>query len=108
MRDTLPGNCNRRECGILNLDSIRGSGTHWTCWYKVSNKLCYYFDSFGLTSLQEFDEYIKCNVLYSTYEIQKVGDIICGHLCLIILYHLAVEVRKFHSILLELFSLYNK
>jgi len=108
MRDTLPKNSKMRESGILNLDSIKGSGTHWTCWYKVSNQLCYYFDSFGLTSPKEFDDYIKCNIFYSTYKIQKMEDIICGHLCLIMLYHLTVVKQKFHSILLELFSLYNK
>ena len=47
MRDTLPSKMNDEECGILNLDVSKNSGTHWLCYYKNKDK-SYYFDSFGL------------------------------------------------------------
>lgn len=105
MRDTLPKNSNKnkKECGILNLDSIKGPGTHWTCWIKNCNNLCCYFDSFGVEPPKEFENYMKCNIIYSTYQIQKFNDIICGHLCLTVLYLLTVLKLDFHSILNELF-----
>jgi hypothetical protein len=105
MRDTLPKNSsNENECGIMNLDSIKNSGTHWTCWFK-NNNLCYYFDSFGVKPPLEFEAYMQCDILYSTYQIQKINEVICGHLCLTVLYGLAVLNINFHSII---FFLYNK
>ena len=59
MRNGLPKRSLKTECGILNLDVENGSGTHWTCWYKLDSTHCYYFDSYGLTSPSEFDDYIK-------------------------------------------------
>lgn len=105
MRDTLPKiyNKNKKECGILNLDSIKGSGTHWTCWIKNHDNLCYYFDSFGVEPPLEFENYMKRDIIFSTYQIQKFNDVICGHLCLAVLYLLTVIKLDFHSILNELF-----
>ena len=100
MRHKLPKNPLEIKCGILNLDSIDGPGTHWTCWFKKNN-ICYYFDSFGFVSPKEFDTYIKCDIYSSTYNIQKKNDIICGHLCLLILYDLLVRKRRFHETLLN-------
>lgn len=91
MRDTLPVKSLKRECGILNLDTNKGNGTHWTCWYKLNSKSCYYFDSYGLTSPLEFDNYIKMNVFYSPYNIQRNHYNICGHLCLIFLYGCSIK-----------------
>ena len=47
MRDSLPEKIKQKECGIVNLDSIKNEGTHWVCYYKNKNKK-YYFDSFEL------------------------------------------------------------
>ena len=33
-RDTLPTKTKLNECGILNLDSSSGDGTHWVMWFK--------------------------------------------------------------------------
>ena len=46
MRDDLPAKPWKKECGILNLDSLKHEGTHWVAWYK-NGKERYYFDSFG-------------------------------------------------------------
>ena len=60
MRDQLPRKQSRNaECGILNLDSSFGPGTHWTAWYKSGGSKSdsksdsksgenFYFDSYGL------------------------------------------------------------
>ena len=57
MRDTLPNKIKQNECGVVNLDSIKGPGTHYVCYYK--NKSTHiYFDSFGLPPPQELIKYI--------------------------------------------------
>ena len=101
MRDTLPNSPRFIECGILNLDSIRNAGTHWTCWIKKQNTFCY-FDSFGVQPPREFETYVDCDILYSTYQIQKIGDVICGQLCLQVLYDVMVLKLDFHDVLLKL------
>lgn len=103
MRDSLPHSPHEKECGILNLDKSSGPGTHWTCWYKTK-LICYYFDSFGLPPPIEFEKYIKFDLLWSTYKVQDESDVICGHLCLQLLYDLVVEDQEFHSVALNLFS----
>ena len=74
MRNGLPKRSLKTECGILNLDVENGSGTHWTCWYKLDSTHCYYFDS-----------------LISPYNIQRDHPNICGHLCLIFLYECVIK-----------------
>ena len=34
LRDTLPTKTKLNECGILNLNSSSGDGTHWVMWFK--------------------------------------------------------------------------
>ena len=91
MRNGLPKRSLKTECGILNLDVEKGSGTHWTCWYKLDSTHCYYFDSYGLTSPSEFDDYIKMDIQVSPYNIQRDHPNICGHLCLIFLYECVIK-----------------
>ena len=91
MRNGLPKRSLKTECGILNLDVENGSGTHWTCWYKLDSTHCYYFDSYGLTSPSEFDDYIKMDIQVSPYNIQRDHPNICGHLCLIFLYECVIK-----------------
>ena len=45
MRDTLPDKINEIECGVVNLDLNKNTGTHWVCYYK-NKDTSYYFDSF--------------------------------------------------------------
>ena len=47
LRDTLPTKAKLNECGILNLDSSSGDGTHWVMWFK-KDKDKFYFDSYGV------------------------------------------------------------
>ena len=124
MRDGLPKVLKSSECGIMNLDLESGDGTHWTCWYKHKDT-CYYFDSFGLTPPDEFYRYMKVkgsvcdpptkNIYHNTYEIQQRNDVICGHLCVLVLYLLGKSfgntkgarrptVDTFHEILYFLYK----
>ena len=43
----LPTKTKLNECGILNLDSSSGDGTHWVMWIK-KGKDKFYFDSYGV------------------------------------------------------------
>ena len=106
MRDGLPTKGRQvSECGIMNLDLESGNGTHWTCWFKKDHDTCYYFDSFGLTPPDEFYRYMKVTDIYhNTYEIQQRNDVICGHLCVLVLYLLGRGVDTFHEILYFLYK----
>lgn len=80
----LPEKPNQTESGIINLDSILSSGTHWTCYFKNNNSAVY-FDSYGdVKPPKELVKYLNVtNLEYNTDKIQNYNDPpICGHLCL--------------------------
>ena len=92
VRDQLPEKQSRyAECGILNLDSSFGSGTHWTAWYKSGSRSDsksgekLYFDSYGLRPPDELVEYLQRPVFYNSERVQPEGQVFCGHLCLYVL-----------------------
>lgn len=90
MRNDLPKRpgCLKNECGVINLDDWKGSGTHWVSYCR-KNENCYYFDSFGnLQPPKEFVQYVgdKCKIHYNYNSFQKFGTVNCGHLCLKFLY----------------------
>ena len=41
LSDTLHKNVKLNECGILNLDSSSGDGTHWVMWFKKGKEKFY-------------------------------------------------------------------
>ena len=85
VRDKLPRKQSRNaECGILNLDSSFGPGTHWTAWYKSGSRSCekLYVDSYGLRPPDELVEYLQRPVFYNSERVQPEGQVFCGHLCL--------------------------
>lgn len=86
MRDSLPRKPNKYECGIVNLDSSNGPGTHWVAYYK--NKMdVNYFDSFGnLKPPKELIVYLGKNISYNYTQYQTYDSVICGHLCIKFLY----------------------
>ena len=63
-----------------------GRGTHWLCWYKNDK---FYFDSFGVQPPNLLIEYFSSPILYYTERIQPDGEVVCGHLCLYVLYRLS-------------------
>ena len=117
VRDQLPEKQSRNaECGILNLDSSFGPGTHWTAWYKSGSKSgCksgsksgsrrgenFYFDSYGLQPPDELVDYLQRPVLYNSEQVQPDGQVFCGHLCLYVLkklssgYHFQEIINTLH------------
>ena len=89
MRDDLPSSLLKNECEILNLHVSSGNGTDWTTWIKNKN-ICFYVNAFGLKPPIEFYKYMKCDVYHSTYQVQRLGDVICGHLCVLVLFLMKV------------------
>ena len=95
-RDGLPKKI-RKECGIINLDDIQGSGTHWVC-YRNLDSVVEYFDPFGLIMPNEALEYFHTSgkrIVYSMDEIQNRNTVLCGYWCLYYLF----ERQRGNSIL---------
>ena len=93
-RDTLPTKIKPNDMGIINLDSITGPGTHWTCYFNSpKTDYVYYFDSFGMPPPEEVKKFLKTSkkqVMYNTSEIQKISSIMCGYYCI----HMLQELSK--------------
>ena len=84
-RDGLPDRIKRNECGIINLDSKIGPGTHWIAYRNVESTYCEYFDSFGLVMPNEVMIYLMTSgkrIFYSGDEIQERDSVLCGYWCL--------------------------
>lgn len=83
MRNTLPTAIKGRECGVVNLDSSNGPGTHWVAYVKNGNYV-EYFDSYGnLKPPRELVHYFKNSIIkYNRTDYQKSNSFNCGHLCL--------------------------
>ena len=87
----------RKECGIINLDDIKGPGTHWVCYRNINN-VVEYFDPFGLIMPNEALEYFRTSgkrIVYSMDEIQNRNTVLCGYWCLYYLF----ERQRSNSIL---------
>ena len=69
LRDTLPKKEKLNECGILNLDSSSGNGTHWVMWFK-KGKDKFYFDSYGVQPPSELIAYLMSPIFYSSERVQ--------------------------------------
>ena len=89
LRDTLPTKTKLNECGILNLDSSSGDGTHWVMWF-MKGKDKFYFDSYGVQPLSELITYLKSPIFYNRERVQQSGEMFCGHLCLFTLKQLSL------------------
>ena len=90
LRHTLPTNTKLNECGILNLDSSSGDGTHWIMWFK-KGKDKFYFDSYGVQSPSELIAYLESLIFYNCERVQQNGEVFCGHLCLFTLKQLSLR-----------------
>lgn len=90
MLDELPSRPRRRkECAIINLNKSNESGSHWVAtYYNKDKNQCLYFDSFGnLRPPKEIVKYLGEGVQYNYDRYQSDNTVICGHLCLLFLYH---------------------
>ena len=84
-RDGLPKRIKKNECGIINLDSQIGPGTHWVAFRNVESTYCEYFDSFGLIMQNEVIKYLMTSgkqIFYSGDEIQERDSVLWGYWCL--------------------------
>ena len=115
MIDTLPkSGILERECGVVNLDSYKGSGTHWVSYYRQGGASIY-FDSFGQVTPIEIQKYLKTKREFSkniaviqrnTDIVQHINTTNCGHLCLFVLEALGKGV-SFQQILTTLRQWYG-
>ena len=99
--DTLQKKLNKKECGIVNFDKSSGLGTHWVAWYK-NGKTKIYFDSYGVQPPTEVNKYLGKPIYYNTDQVQPVGEVFCGHLCLYVLKELSMGY-KFQNVLNKFF-----
>ena len=99
--DTLPKKRSKKECGIVNFDKSGGPRTHWVAWYK-NGKTKIYFDSYSVQPPTEVIQYLKSPIHYNTDQVQPVGQVFCGHLCLYVLKELSMG-NKFQNILNKFF-----
>ena len=70
---------------IVNLDDATGPGSHWVCIFNCDPDVCYYFDSFGVDPSDEVLLFMKQThkkIAMNTYQIQKLGTIMCGYFCI--------------------------
>lgn len=88
MRDMLPKRIHENESGVVNLDSVHGSGTHWVC-YRKRGMFLEYYDSFGnLPPPLELQQYFNSSrhpviIKYNYFPQQKSWNSVnCGHFCL--------------------------
>ena len=75
LRDNLPVEPKRMECGILNLDDTSGNGTHLVAWYADNGKN-YYFDSYGIQPPTEMKRYLTSPIFYNTEQIQPKQEVL--------------------------------
>ena len=96
MRDQLPRPTSNEfpECGVMNFNTSKQAGVHWTCWYRDNAGRRFYFDSFGLNVPTELLKYLKSEEEYiSKREVIRRNDVVvqhintteCGRLCLFVL-----------------------
>ena len=90
LRDNLPVEPKRMECGVLNLDHTSGNGTHWVALYSDNGKN-YYFDSYDIQPPKELKRYLRSPIFYNTEQIQPKQEVFCGHMCLCVLKQLSLE-----------------
>ena len=66
-RDQLPDQIKKKECGIINLDSIEGQGIHWVCYRNIDKQMVEYFDPFGLIMPHEILHYLSLSLEKKLY-----------------------------------------
>lgn len=114
MRDELHSNPKDAECGVVNLNTSRESGTHWVCYYKMGHKR-FYFDSFAEPPPIEVEKYLKSErelnddlpcIIRNYHTVQHDNAVECGGLCLYVLKRLSEGV-PFSSIMVHLTRRYR-
>ena len=104
MRDELK-NSKQNECLVINTDHSQNEGTHWTCLY-IKNGISYYFDPYGFPPTPEVINYCNDPRNYSSFPIQRMDEVNCGHYCIHVLHRLD-NGDEFYDICFDLFDKKN-
>lgn len=100
MRDEL-NKKKDNECMVINTDHSSNEGTHWTCLF-IKKGASYYFDPYGFPPSKEVINYCDEPRYYSSFAIQKMNEVICGHYCIYVLYRLS-NGDNFYDVCFELY-----
>ena len=91
---------------IVNIESSKENGAHWSAFHKSKNGKKYFFDSYGLPPQKEIINKFKTPIIVNDFIIQILNTKLCGQYCLYVLYKLNnlkdVSDIDFLEILLEL------
>jgi len=82
MRDLLPEAQKSRECGIVNIDNSRSSGTLWVAYNTNKN------------NIEEIVKYLGHRIQYNYDRVQDFDTYYCGHLCLAFLLSFVEDVES--------------
>jgi hypothetical protein len=98
MKDELVNHKPKSGNYIINLESsTSGSGTHWMSM-KVSNKQCFYQDSFGIIPPKEVIDFCKrtstSRLAYSEIQMQKIKTETCVFFAIGLLIHINCTKNK--------------
>ena len=93
---------NNDECFIVNLEDSNSSGTHWLP-VNIVRGTTYYFDSFGLPPIEEIKRYCEEPRYNNSFVFQKTNEVICGHLCIYLLYRMRECEKDFCTVLDEIY-----
>ena len=84
-RDTLPKALDRPSGIVVNLDTIKGEGTHWVAIYFTEHGV-EYFDPLGFpptkSDIIEFlITHTEEDILFNSYPVQDLNSSSCGLFC---------------------------
>ena len=78
---------------VANTHPANKPGEHWVAFYFTPEKICIYFDSYGLPPLlKNFKHFIERNAMnwiYNTKRLQQRTSTVCGHYCIFFSFHMA-------------------
>ena len=87
--DTLHKKEKLNECGILNLDSSSGEGTHWVMLIQKGMDK-FNFDIYGVQPPSELVAYLNLPIFCNSEWVQQNGEVFWGHSCLFALNQLSL------------------
>lgn len=93
-RDELPTELNYPCCFVINTHTRAEVGEHWLAFYYDINKICYFFDSFGLSPyFYRLINFIKNTSYDFTYNMKRLqGDSdYCGYYCVLFLLYVCMD-----------------
>lgn len=81
-------------CYIINIGNETDlGGTHWTAAF-VQNGIVAYFDSFGVPAPEVIEAQLGNKYHFNPYQIQAVGDGLCGQYVVLFLYWMSTNGRR--------------